>query len=371
MNRWLVLSAKIIACLAFMALIEPPDRWRQGLGPPGWGPWRLAASHVFLAMPLAWYLVARLKPHPFLGLALPILAALSAAAESFPVIPKWLEFPARPWLLRTAASLAACMWLSHGTGGQIVRFSSKPWHGAAFLIAALVPSLAYAWKLESSASKDAATHARAGRIVAEKTCLQTRLDTGLIFGNESEKAAARIDRLSMECRALERMLSGPDLSKFDRGVILARLNRPESALLELRPVPDPLARLLAGRLHRELKDYSQAESEFRAILDSPDEELRWLATIGLAETMGDSGRHTEASLLMQSAATDFAGHRFDALLMAGSMAAEGGYGNRALQLWSEAESVDQQRGRGEIGKLRSRLLANSPSCMNGLFSRMN
>ncbi len=358
--EWLI-PAKVVTLFILMVLACPQDRWDRGLGPLGWGPWRLVLSQFALSSVAGWWIACRLPNRLSFQATLPILAILFGLTESVMIYGSW-DFPGRPLLLRTAAALSASAWIYLGVGSTVGK-DNNPWLGLAALMLAMAPPAAFAWRLSTVSERDSSVMSAANRVVAESKCLMTLVDAGWLSPETKAKTILRIGHLSRLELKLTKALGQTWLSSFDRGVILARLERRSEAIAMLQRVSEPMGRLLLARLIRENGDLAQAESIFRMLEINADKELAWLATQGLAETMVEAGNPSDASNLMESAAERFGDHQAKCLIMAGSMAAESGLGNRALKLWAAAESIDMGLG-GEISVLRNRLLANSPACLN-------
>jgi hypothetical protein len=209
--------------------------------------------------------------------------------------------------------------------------------------------------------------ADAGRVIAESTAILTMLDCGWLDSIAKSNANSRLEKLSREVRILNNALRQPRTTGLDQGVIFARLDRRNESMAALQGSKEPLAQLLLARLLRESGKLAESESIYMKMKDSADQGVALLATQGLAETINEAGRPAEASMVMEFAAERYIDHRAKFLKLAGSMAAESGLGAKALELWAKAEAIDSSLG-GEIQRLRNRLLANFPTCLNKIFS---
>jgi hypothetical protein len=353
----------LVAFLLFT--ICPTERWKSGLGPTGWGPWRLLLSHFLLAAPTGYELVSRYGKLPFLQWLLPAVFVIFANFAM--ILPESiLNIPGSSCFIRTITAVCGCFWVFLGLGSSQRNFY-RPWAGIAAFALAGVPPTIYAWKLGSASERDSISMADAGRVIAESTAILTMLDCGWLDSIAKSNANSRLEKLSREVRILNNALRQPRTTGLDQGVIFARLDRRNESMAALQGSKEPLAQLLLARLLRESGKLAESESIYMKMKDSADQGVALLATQGLAETINEAGRPAEASMVMEFAAERYIDHRAKFLKLAGSMAAESGLGAKALELWAKAEAIDSSLG-GEIQRLRNRLLANFPTCLNKIFS---
>ena len=362
MNGSLKMIVKAACWLALLAIATTGDRWQFGLGPPGWGPWKLVVSHLILAIPAGWWIAKRISNY---WLADPLIALLAAGSTfTLPLAHLWhINFYGMEWTLRVTASLTAGTWICLGIN-PLQQLQKAPILNIALFLLAIAPSAAYSLRIATMAARDSEQMARAGRVIAEAGFQKTFLDTGMVPASEKNRSLIRLAWLEGQASDLRSLLKRNDVTPLEKGVILARLERQPEAIKVLKETREKIGLLLRARLLRESGMYDEAIQEFITLSKTPDAELAWFASMGLAETLAETGRHSEASRLMEETAKRFPVHRSECLIASGSYAAQAGQGMRALQLWTRAEPMEA-KATIEVKRLRERLLANSPTCLAG------
>ena len=362
MNGSLKMIVKAACWLALLAIATTGDRWQFGLGPPGWGPWKLVVSHLILAIPAGWWIAKRISNYWLADLLIALLAA--GSTFTLPLAHLWhINFYGMEWTLRVTASLTAGTWICLGIN-PLQQLQKAPILNIALFLLAIAPSAAYSLRIATMAARDSEQMARAGRVIAEAGFQKTFLDTGMVPASEKNRSLIRLAWLERQASDLRSLLNRNDVTPLERGVILARLERQPEAIKALKDTREVVGLLLRGRLLRESGEHDQAIQEFITLSKTPDAELAWFASMGLAETLAETGRHSEASRLMEETAKRFPVHRSECLIASGSYAAQAGQGMRALQLWARAEPMEA-KATVEVKRLRERLLANSPTCLAG------
>lgn len=351
-----VLGVAASAAVPATLLLASAGAWRSAppFGPPG-----LLIVHLVMALPLGWALavvVARPKrgPGPWAWGLLGFLLAVAVAVLG-PTIGRALDaaeagFLERAALRSTLASILVVPWLvptARRTQGSpsltIIRIAG--------LAVAVLPPLAFAYRLTETRTAEAASHLDTGRFAKAEPILgelgqigSWRPIAGKPLADVRRSVGTSLARLRREVR---RTLSGGATLqvRLDRVFGLIQLDRLDEAEALLRPLVDldPDAALLRASLLRDLGRWADGVRAYRRaleIIDKTDSGRLVTAYDGLAEVLRSAGRVGEVSIVYREAARKLPLRAGDFAFRTGQHELDAGRPSAALASLTEAVRLD-------------------------------
>lgn len=377
-----LLCLPYVAALVVVALLVTPEERRSlGLGPAPWGPWRLVAVHLAVAIPagcwIATCLESRFRPGFLVALCLGTLFVIAISAGCGELLDQIIlstgvDFPVR-CLWRCLLSTVAVLPLCASASGSQTRWIRKGFFFplAACLFGLLPPGL-FAWAIASSTLSEIRDAANQGRVTREIGLITRMGDLRGADWGGAVRPAMRLAVLHAEKKRLESLLKQTS-GGFDKAVLLARLDRLDEALVAVgaSASTDPEAMLLRSAILRAKGEWGAAADGYLAGIRTwergiPRPETDWVWVEGAGQSLRMKGENRERELLYADALKWFPGRIGECHLEMGSAAAESGHSSRALRWWLQAES-ENPRLSSVVKSLRARLLSNTPTCLQGIF----
>jgi hypothetical protein len=382
-------SAAVPVSLLHALAAEPRQAW--GLSAVLFGPPVLLAVHIILALPLGWFLARELERAAArisaLAWAIVGLILLATTTAISPAIAAGLDqagasFFVRAILRSALAVVLVAPWLVPATR----RASPSAARPAIFLgitvgaILAVVPPLAFAYRLTEARSADVATDLDTGRLAKARATLEQLCELGSwkTVGEVSPRELRQRLQAKLARHEKTALTALPDHATpaelLQRAFLLTQLGRLGETEILLKPLADrgdADATLLLAAVYRDEERWADCERCYGQALDASCPQIGTSAKAvarcvtaydGLADALMGSGRLKDAGKVLLEARARLPSRSAYYAFRLGRHGLETGRPITALVWFDEAIRRDPSI-RSQVQPLIQRARVRTPACL--------